>query len=77
MSLPDILPCSTCGKHCADNLKKYPPLCGSKKLLSTWLVNFHNEVNMQTNKENGTNKKKMLYSEAQKKFDGAGCYHTS
>ena len=49
-SLPTMLPCKICSEHCKQNIKKIPPNVNSKKDLSMWLVNLHNEVNRQLGK---------------------------
>ena len=50
MSLPELLPCLQCGKHCKEYLQQNPPQCASREAVSKWLVNFHNTVNKRLNK---------------------------
>lgn len=52
-TLPEVLPCSTCGDSLREHMRKYP--LTNKELLSrerlmNWLVNIHNEVNKQLGK---------------------------
>lgn len=78
MSLPDMLPCKMCGDHCRENLNKNPPQVESKEALSRWLVDFHNDVNRQTNETKGFNKKMYTYEDAVKQYDSGGiCVHSS
>jgi len=46
-SMPDILPCTMCGKHLKDNLKILPV---DPDNLFEWSVDLHNLVNTQLNK---------------------------
>jgi hypothetical protein len=46
-SLPDILPCSMCGKHLKENLEILPVDTSD---LFRWSVDLHNIVNSQINK---------------------------
>lgn len=64
-SLPTMLPCKICSEHCRNNIRKIPPNVNSKKDLSMWLVNLHNEVNKQLGKG-----KIYTYSEISKKYMG-------
>lgn len=51
-TLPDVLPCRTCGEHFRQNLNKHllEPALTNKESLSRWLVTMHNEVNSQRRK---------------------------
>ena len=73
MSLPYTLPCSICADHCKENLEKNPPNVDNKESLSRWLVEFHNEVNDETNKQNGTNKRNFSYDEVKEKYQNVTC----
>ena len=73
MSLPYTLPCNICAGHCKKNLETNPPRVDNKDSLSRWLVDFHNNVNDQTNKENGTNKRNYSYDEVKEKYEGSTC----
>ena len=46
-SLPDVLPCTVCGKHLRENLTLMPV---DTKNLFRWSVELHNLVNSQLNK---------------------------
>jgi hypothetical protein len=46
-SMPDILPCSMCGKHLKDNLSLLPV---DTEDMFRWSVDMHNLVNSQLNK---------------------------
>lgn len=46
-SLPDVLPCTVCGKHLRENLTLMPV---DTKNLFRWSVDLHNLVNSQLNK---------------------------
>ena len=50
-ALPFMLPCSSCGKHCQEQLKKYPPKVENRESLTKWLYNFHNMVNQRLGKK--------------------------
>ena len=43
-SLPFMIACGVCGKHCKEYIMKNPPNIDSKKELTKWLVDFHNTV---------------------------------
>jgi hypothetical protein len=52
--LKDILPCSICANHYAENLKKMPitdEVLETKENLVKWLIDFHNVVNEMKGKE--------------------------
>ena len=49
--LPFMLPCSSCGQHCAKHLKQFPPQVENRDTLTKWLYNFHNIVNQSLNKD--------------------------
>ena len=52
MTLPDVIPCSTCSEHLRENLEKLPvdqSLALSKDMFK-WSVDLHNLVNSQLNK---------------------------
>jgi hypothetical protein len=50
-ALPFMLPCSSCGQHCQEQLKKFPPQVENKDKLTKWLYNFHNMVNKRLGKK--------------------------
>ena len=50
-ALPFMLPCSTCGKHCQEQLEKFPPRVENREQLTKWLYNFHNMVNQRLGKK--------------------------
>jgi len=50
-ALPFMLPCSTCGKHCEQQLKQFPPDVRNRETLTKWLYNFHNLINQRLGKE--------------------------
>lgn len=50
-AIPFMLPCSTCGKHCEQQLKQFPPNVKNRDTLTKWLYNFHNLVNQRLGKE--------------------------
>ena len=68
-SLPDILPCKMCANHCRENLSDIPPQVESKESLTKWLVEFHNEVNIQNGKP------KYEYENAVKIYGSPSCTH--
>ena len=43
-SLPFMIACNKCGKHCKEYIMNNPPNAESKKELTKWLVEFHNTV---------------------------------
>lgn len=51
-SLPDILPCQTCGDHLRKNLQRYPPenYMRNNHELFFWTYFIHDLVNQQCNK---------------------------
>lgn len=52
-SLKNVLPCDKCRQHFSKNLIKYPldnNVISSKNTLNKWLIDIHNEVNIQTGK---------------------------
>jgi len=52
--LKDTLPCSICANHYAENLKHIPitdEILETKENLVKWLIDFHNIVNKDTEKE--------------------------
>jgi hypothetical protein len=55
-SLPDILPCRSCGKHLYDTLQKLSiePSLTHKDALFAWSVKLHNIVNEQLGKQQMT-----------------------
>ena len=73
MSLPYTLPCSICAEHCQENLRTNPPRVENQEELSRWLVDFHNEVNRQTNKANNTTKRDYSYNEVREKYKNLSC----
>ena len=50
-ALPFMLPCSTCGKHCEQQLKNFPPNVKNRETLTKWLYNFHNLINQRLGKK--------------------------
>ena len=50
-ALPFMLPCSTCGKHCEQQLKQFPPDVKNRETLTKWLYNFHNLINQRLGKK--------------------------
>ena len=44
-SLPHLLPCKICGKHCEENYKIHPINVSSRDKFTKWLSDFHNTVN--------------------------------
>ena len=46
-SLPFMIACNKCGKHCKDYIMNNPPNAESKTKLTEWLVNFHNTVSQR------------------------------
>ena len=51
--LSDVLPCSICAEHFAENLKNMPlsdDVLNNKESLIKWLIEFHNVVNEKNNK---------------------------
>ena len=52
MTLPHVIPCSTCSDHLKENLQKLPidQNLATNKDLFKWSVNLHNIVNSQLNK---------------------------
>ena len=51
--LKDILPCSVCANHYAENLKKLPitdEIMNDKQKLINWAIDMHNIVNEMKNK---------------------------
>jgi len=61
-SLKNVLPCESCSKHYSDYISKYPPLLNSRDDFTKWMIDLHNNVNMD-------NKKKVLtYEEVHKKY---------
>lgn len=49
-SLPYMLPCEVCSKHCYNYIKDNPPNVKDTDTLSRWLVDFHNKVNIRLGK---------------------------
>lgn len=50
-ALPSLYPCSFCGEHLGTSLRANPPDVSSRKALSWWLCERHNEVNARLGKE--------------------------
>lgn len=50
-SLGDILPCKYCRENYTKNLKSNPIKLESKREFIRWLIDIHNEVNIQENKQ--------------------------
>jgi hypothetical protein len=57
-SLPDILPCSQCGKHLKENLAILPVDTSD---MFRWSVDIHNLVNTQLNKPEISYEKALAY----------------
>lgn len=53
-SLQTILPCVYCRDNYKRNLNEFPMQLDSRKNLSMWLMDLHNEVNGQTGKRHYT-----------------------
>jgi len=49
-SLPDVLPCPSCGLNFAEKLEKTPPNLENQESLWRWTVDVHNEVNQKNDK---------------------------
>jgi len=49
-NLIDVLPCQKCRNHFAEILQEIPMQLRSRRELSEWVVNVHNEVNKSTGK---------------------------
>lgn len=51
-SIQKLLPCSSCCKHCCEQLENDPvePHLGSRDELSKYVFDFHNSVNSRTGK---------------------------
>ena len=49
-TIVNIIPCKTCRVHFAELLKRIPIRTESRRSLSEWVVQVHNEVNKSTNK---------------------------
>ena len=62
-SLKDVLPCPNCRIHYSEHLDKFPIQLESRKELSEWLIDIHNEVNTMTGK------RKHSYEEVKKQYD--------
>lgn len=45
------LPCIGCGIHCRNYVATNPPLVDNKTNLKRWAYDFHNAVNVRTNKQ--------------------------
>ena len=50
LAAADVLPCKVCRKHLLQNFSTLPIQLGSTRELSEWLVNIHNEVNLNNKK---------------------------
>lgn len=50
-SLQPIIPCKTCRTHFKRNLAESPPKLDSRKKLSEWMIDLHNEINGRTGKK--------------------------
>jgi hypothetical protein len=78
--LPYILPCQVCRINLKDHLQKYPLnkiTVQSRFNLIMWLLNIHNEVNIQRKKPIFTYDdaiKKYLYSETQTNYSSLKYY---
>lgn len=74
-SLKYVLPC-ICKNNYSAYFDKYPPKLNSRKELFRWLVDLHNHVNMEHNKELSINssktprhwKRKYTYKEVEKMY---------
>jgi predicted RND superfamily exporter protein len=49
-SIAHILPCDKCKHHYKENLVKYPIQLGTRDQLIQWMIDIHNDVNIQNNK---------------------------
>ena len=49
-SLPDVLPCPSCGINFLEKLDKNPPALESQETLWKWTVDVHNQVNEKNGK---------------------------
>jgi FAD-linked sulfhydryl oxidase len=49
-SLKNVIPCPKCRGHYKQNLIQFPIQLNSKKELSQWLIDIHNQVNIKNNK---------------------------
>jgi hypothetical protein len=50
-SVGDVLPCKYCRDNYKKHLKTYPIKLDSKREFIRWLIDIHNEVNIQQNKQ--------------------------
>lgn len=53
-SLKEVLPCEKCRIHYKEYLKKNEPKLGSRKELSEWMIDLHNNVNKMNKKREYT-----------------------
>lgn len=61
-SLKNVIPCQSCSKHYSDYINQYPPTLNSRDDFTKWMIDLHNNVNMD-------NKKKVLsYEDVHKKY---------
>lgn len=51
LSISHLYPCRNCAEHLQAYLQVHPITLDSKKSISRWLCNFHNEVNLMLGKE--------------------------
>ena len=49
-SLNEVLPCRYCRESMTKHIKKYPPNLNSRREFVTWMIDFHNLVNVSLNK---------------------------
>jgi hypothetical protein len=49
-SLNDVLPCRYCRESMTKHIKKYPPNLNSRREFVTWMIDFHNLVNVSLGK---------------------------
>jgi hypothetical protein len=71
MSVQHVLPCLRCKKNLHNNYQKYPltdEVLSSKSNLVRWLIDIHNEINVEKGK------KKMSYEEVLAYYDNL--YHS-
>lgn len=63
VSLKDVLPCTACQTNYKKNLADFPIKLGSRKELVYWLIDLHNNVNVETGK------KKWSYQDVIRKYE--------
>lgn len=58
-----ILPCEKCRMHYTENIQKNPPKLDNRESFVEWMIDLHNQVNIQNNK------KKLSYEEVHKIYN--------